>query len=66
MLPIQVSRCAYEKRKAPITRNHVCNKEIPPPPQASCPQLFSALVAKYTLQDGIESDDDCFASNEGD
>ena len=27
---------------------------------------FSALAAQYTLQDGIESDDDCFAGNEGD
>ena len=33
------------------------------PPQASHPQQFSALVAKYTLHDGTELDDDCFADN---
>ena len=65
------------KRKAPMMQNLVCNKEtpVPPapaapaaaaPPQASHPQRFSALAAKYTLQDGIELDDDCFAGNEGD
>ena len=68
------------KQKAPMTQNFVCNKEtlLPsppsqpsPPPQASCPQRFSALLARYTLyiatlQDGIESDDDSFAGNEGD
>ena len=35
-----------------------------PPPQAWCLQRFSALAAKYTLQDGIESDDDCFAGTD--
>ena len=43
----------------------------PPPPTPSPPtqawslQLFSALIWKYVLQDGIESDDDCFQDNEG-
>ena len=36
------------------------------PPQASQPQQFSALVAKYTLHDGTELDDDCFADNKRD
>ena len=38
------------KRKAPKTQNPVCNEETPPsppPPQASLPQRFSALAAKY-------------------
>ena len=51
-----------EKRKAPITQMpHVT--PLTPPPQPLWPQQFSGLVAKYTLQDGIEQDDDCFASN---
>ena len=57
------------KRKAPMTQNPVCNEETPPPSpplQASRPQRFSALVAKYTLPNGVETDDDCFAGNEGD
>ena len=37
----------------------------PPPTQAWSLQLFSALIGKYVLQDGIESDDDCFQGNEG-
>ena len=43
----------------------------PPPPTPSPPtqawslQLFSALIGKYVLQDGIESDDDCFQDKEG-
>ena len=57
-----------EERKAPMMKNPVCKKEKPPPPlpretQASQPQRFSALLAKYKLQDGIKSDDDCFAGN---
>ena len=53
-----------------MTQNPVCNEETPPPPpwpppQALRPQQFSALVAKYMLQDGKESDDDCFAGKEG-
>ena len=36
------------------------------PPKAPCPKQFSAIVLKYTLHEGIELDDDCFASNEGD
>ena len=36
------------------------------PPQAPCPKRFSALALKYTLHEGRELDDDCFASNEGD
>ena len=35
------------------------------PTQAWSLQLFSALIGKYVLQDGIESDDDCFQGNEG-
>ena len=56
------------KRKSTMTQNLVCNEETPPSPptQASRPQLFSALVAKYTLQDSIESHDDCLVGNEGD
>ena len=58
------------KRRAPITQNPVCNEETPPPPpqlpQGSRPQQFSAVVGKHTFQDGMESDDDCFAGNEGD
>ena len=62
------------KRKSPMTQNLVCNKKTPPPPppppssppQVSRPQQFSALAAKYTLQDSTESDDDCFAGKEGD
>ena len=38
----------------------------PQPPQAWCLQQFSALAAKYTLQDGIELDGDCFVRNKGD
>ena len=53
------------KRRAPMMQNPVCNKETPPP-QALLSQCFSVLVAKYTLQDGIESDDDCFAGSKGD
>ena len=43
----------------------------PPPPTPSPPtqawslQLFSALIGEYVLQDGIESDDNCLQSNEG-
>ena len=56
------------KRNVPMTQNHVCNEETPSPPptQTSRPQKFSALVAKYMLKDGIESNDDCFAGNERD
>ena len=65
------------KQKAPMTQNPLCNEETPPPPpqppplpapppQASLLQRFSALVAKYTLRDGIESDDNCFAGKEED
>ena len=46
------------KRKAPMTQNPVYNKETPPPSlpqQASRSQRFSALAAKYTLQDVIKS-----------
>ena len=61
-----VFRWAYETCKAK-TQNPVYNEEkpppLPPPPEASRPQQFSAIVAKYTLQDGVESDDDCFAGN---
>ena len=54
------------KRKIPIMQNLLRTEEKQtPPPQASCPQRFSALVAKYTLQDGAESDDDCFSGKEG-
>ena len=56
-----------------MLQNPVCDEETPPPPppslssrQALHPQQFSALVAKYMLQDVKESDDDCFAGNEGD
>ena len=41
-----------------MTKNPVCNEDTPPPPpvspplQALRPQRFSALVTKYTLQDG--------------
>ena len=52
-----------------MTEYPVCNKKTQPPPlptQASHPQRFSVLVAKYALQNGIELDDDCFAGNEGD
>ena len=49
-----------------MTLNPVCNEETPPPPQALHLQRFSALVAEYALQDGVESDDDCFSGNEGD
>ena len=53
-----------------MMQNPVYNEETPhltpPPPQASRPQRFSALVTNYALQDGIESDDDCFAGNEVD
>ena len=58
------------QRETLMMQNPICNEETPPPPppppppQALRPQQFSALVAKYTLQDGIESDDDCFAGNE--
>ena len=57
------------KRKAPMTQNPVCKEETPPsspPPQASLPQQFSALVAKYALENERELDDGCFAGNEGD
>ena len=37
-----------------------------PAPQSPHPQKFSRLVAKCTLQGGIESDADCFAGIEGD
>ena len=58
------------KRRAPMMQNPVSNEETPPPPPSPSPQVlrpqrFSALVAKYTWQDGKESDD-CFAGNEGD
>ena len=53
------------KRKAPMTQNPARNKEISPP-QASLPQQFSALAAKYALQNVTESDDNCFAGNKGD
>ena len=51
------------KRDAKMTQNPICNQETPPPrpaatPQKSHPQRFSAFVAKCTLQDGIELDDD--------
>ena len=36
------------------------------PPQASHPQQFSAITAKYTLHDGTELDDDYFADNKKD
>ena len=54
-----------------MTRNLICNEETPPtptppPPQTSRIQQFSALVANYMLQDGIESDDDCLAGKKGD
>ena len=54
-----------------MTRNLICNEETPPtpaplPPQAWRIQQVSALVAKYMLQDGIESDDECFAGKKGD
>ena len=54
-----------------MTLNPVCNEETPPAPapsplQASRLKQFSALLAKYMLQDGIESDDDCFAGKKGD
>ena len=60
------------KQKAPMTQIPICNKEttaptLPaPPPQALHPQSFLALVAKYTLRDGIELDDHCLAGNKGD
>ena len=57
------------KQRAPMKQNPVCNKETPPPlppPQALRSQCFSVLVAKYMLQDGIESDDDCFAGSKWD
>ena len=39
--------------------------QAPPPQQQTWRlQRFWALVAKYTLQDGIESNDDCFVDNE--
>ena len=45
------------KQRAPMMQNPVCKEETPPPPplpppQALRPQRFSALVAKYTLQNG--------------
>ena len=54
-----------------MTQNPACNEEAPSPSQSSQlqaqhSQRFSALAAKYTLQDDIEWDDDCFADNEGD
>ena len=53
-----------------MMQNLVCNEETPSPPpppsQASRPQRFSALVAKNTLQVGIELHDGCFAGNEED
>ena len=56
-----VFRWAYETCKAK-TQNPVYNEEkpppLPPPPETSRPQQFSAIVAKYTLQDGVESDDE--------
>ena len=52
------------KRKAPMTQNPVCNEETPP--SHHHPQRFSALVANCTLQDWIESNDDCFTGNEED
>ena len=55
-------------RKALVMQNPVCNKERTPPttPQALRPQQFSAIIANYLLQDGIETDDDCFAGNKRD
>ena len=56
-----------------MTKNPICKQETPPPPalpaappQTSHPQRFSAFVAKCTLQDGIELDNDWFADIEGD
>ena len=57
------------KRKAPMTQNPVCNEETPPSPlqpQASIPQWFSALLAKYALENERELDDGFFAGNKGD
>ena len=59
------------KRKAKMMQNPVCNEETPTllpaaPPQASHPQRIYEFVSKQTFQDSIESDDDCFAGNEGD
>ena len=59
------------KSKVSMIQNPVCNEETPPPPpppppKASRLQRFSALVAKNTLQVGIELDDGCFAGNEED
>ena len=58
------------KRKSPMTQNLVYKDEPLPspalPPQASRSHWLSALVAKYTLQDGIESDDEYFPGNDKD
>ena len=56
------------KQKALVMQNPVCNKETTPltTPQALRQQQFSAIVATYVLQDGIETDDDCFAGNKRD
>ena len=41
-----------------LPRNHI--PRLPPPPQTSLPLQFSALVAKYTLQDdtGLDEGDE--------
>ena len=58
------------KQKPPMTQNPVCNEETLQsplsPPQALRPRRFSALVANYALKNGIESNDNCFAGNDGD
>lgn len=52
-----------------MMQNPVCEEETPPLvstlPQQQWPRphQLSALVAKYTGQDGIELDDACFAGN---
>ena len=53
-----------------MTQNPACNKETSsssPPllPQALPSHLFSALAAKYVLQNDIDLDDDCFEGNQG-
>ena len=50
----------YDNFKAKTTQSI-----LPDPESAKQHLRFSVLVAKYTLQDSTESDDDCFAGNEG-
>ena len=57
------------KRNAAMTQNPVCNAAtttaITTPTNITALTIL-ALVAKYTFQDGVKSDDDCLANNKGD